>query len=151
MTIKGYEIRICTSCGLRYPLKAEHPFGLRCPDCMGETQSVLKIELNDQKFIEEDAPSPDILEKNIYKPAISVLVDNIRSAWNVGSLFRTADGFGFSHAYLCGITPTPDLEAVQKTALGAENFVHWSYHKDAVKLARKLKKEGFKIWALEEN
>jgi 23S rRNA (guanosine2251-2'-O)-methyltransferase len=80
----------------------------------------------------------------------AVLLDNIRSAWNVGSIFRSADGFGFAHAYLCGITPTPDIKAVTKTSLGAEDSVSWSYHKDAVKLIKGLKKEGWKIWALEE-
>jgi 23S rRNA (guanosine2251-2'-O)-methyltransferase len=85
---------------------------------------------------------------------MAVLLDNIRSAWNVGSIFRSADGFGFKHTYLCGITPTPDgpaREAVTKTSLGAEEAVTWSYHKDAVKLVRRLKKEGWQVWALEEH
>lgn len=82
---------------------------------------------------------------------ISVLVDNIRSAWNVGSILRSADGFGFSHAYLCGITPTPEQDAVKKTSLGAEDFVTWSHHKDAVKLIKGLKKTGWKVLALEEH
>ena len=80
----------------------------------------------------------------------AVLLDNIRSAWNVGSILRSADGFGFDHAYLCGITPTPDQEAVTKTSLGAEEYVTWSHHKDAVKLIHGLKKEGWRIVALEE-
>lgn len=80
----------------------------------------------------------------------AVILDNIRSAWNVGSILRNADGFGFTHAYLCGITPTADNEAVTKTSLGAEDSVSWSYHKDAVQLAKGLKKEGWKIYALEE-
>ncbi len=83
--------------------------------------------------------------------SIAVLLDNIRSAWNVGSIFRSADGFGFTHAYLCGITPTPDNEAVTKTSLGAEDSVTWSYHKDAVKLVHGLKKEGWRIYALEDD
>ena len=80
-----------------------------------------------------------------------MLLDNIRSAWNVGSIFRSADGFGFTHAYLCGITPTPESEAVTKTSLGAEETVPWTYHKDAVKLVRTLKKKGWLVWALEEH
>ena len=79
-----------------------------------------------------------------------MLLDNIRSAWNVGSILRSADGFGFAHAYLCGISPTPEIEAVTKTSLGAEDSVPWSYHKDAVKLVKGLKKEAWKIWVLEE-
>ncbi len=81
----------------------------------------------------------------------AVLLDNIRSAWNVGSILRSADGFGFGHAYLCGITPTPEVDAVQKTSLGAEEYVTWSYHHDATKLAKGLKKEGWTILALEED
>jgi tRNA G18 (ribose-2'-O)-methylase SpoU len=82
---------------------------------------------------------------------MAVLLDNIRSAWNVGSILRSAEGFGINHAYLCGITPTPELAAVQKTALGADESVTWSYHKDALKLTMGLKKEGWRIWALEEH
>ena len=82
---------------------------------------------------------------------IAVLLDNIRSAWNVGSILRSADGFGFHHAYLCGITPTADHEAVTKTSLGAEDSVTWSYHKDAVKLVKGLKSEGWKVYALEDD
>ncbi|NTV38021.1 MAG: RNA methyltransferase, partial [Anaerolineales bacterium] len=81
----------------------------------------------------------------------AVLLDNIRSAWNVGSILRSADGFGFDHAYCCGITPTPENEAVTKTSLGAEDSVTWSYHKDAVRLVKGLKKEGWKVYALEED
>jgi len=82
---------------------------------------------------------------------IAVLLDNIRSAWNVGAILRSADGFGFTHAYLCGITPTPDNEAMAKTSLGAEDSVPWSYHKNAVKLIKGLKVEGWKIYALEDD
>jgi 23S rRNA (guanosine2251-2'-O)-methyltransferase len=81
---------------------------------------------------------------------LAVLLDNIRSAWNVGSILRSAEGFGFSHVYLCGITPTPENDTVQKTSLGAQDSVTWSYHKDALKLVSDLKKEGRRIVALEE-
>ncbi len=143
MAIPSFQIRVCQnpSCGLRYPLTFGHPFGERCPLCLGETIPVL------ERTIEREPPRDESLfkEKNLH-----VMLDNIRSGWNVGSIFRTADGFGFKHLYLCGITPTPDHEAVTKTSLGAEDFVTWSAHKDAVKLASGLKKEGFAIWALEQ-
>jgi tRNA G18 (ribose-2'-O)-methylase SpoU len=116
---------------------------------MGDTRLILSRDL-----IYEPAhtrPSSDSALLSERSGELAVLLDNIRSAWNVGSIFRSADGFGFAHAYLCGITPTPDIEAVTKTALGAEDSVSWSYHKDAVKLVKGLKKEGWKIWALEEN
>jgi 23S rRNA (guanosine2251-2'-O)-methyltransferase len=84
----------------------------------------------------------------------AVLLDNIRSAWNVGSILRSADGFGFTQAYICGITPIPDgpsHEAVTKTSLGAEDSVPWSYHKDAVRLVKGLQAEGWKVFALEDD
>ena len=144
MPISSFEIRICLSCGLRYPLTEGHSFGTRCPHCLGETQVVLKKRLNYEPVTNEDG-------RIDHQRTLAVLADNIRSAWNVGSILRSADGFGFTHAYLCGITPTPEQEAVQKTALGAEDFVTWSHHKDAVKLVKGLKKEGYKILALEED
>ena len=94
---------------------------------------------------------PDVVSGEGRGGAFAVLLDNIRSAWNVGSILRSADGFGFGHAYLCGITPTPENGAVTKTSLGAEDTVTWSNHKDAVKLVKGLKKEGWKVWALEDD
>jgi len=144
-----YQIRRCNSCGLRYPLTEGHAFGTRCPICMGETRLILSRELIYEPMPAH--PSSDSTPISKKSREFAVLLDNIRSAWNVGSIFRSADGFGFTHAYLCGITPTPDLEAVTKTSLGAEDSVTWSYHKDAVKLVKGLKKEGWQIWALEES
>jgi 23S rRNA (guanosine2251-2'-O)-methyltransferase len=140
---QSFEIRVCKSCGLRYPLLKGHSFGVRCPNCLGETHAVLK------KAISKESVS--IYKEKKSDLRLSVLIDNVRSAWNVGSILRTADGFGFSHAYLCGITPTPEQDAVQKTALGADEYVTWSHHQDAVKLVKGLKKEGWKIIAIEES
>lgn len=79
---------------------------------------------------------------------------NIRSAHNVGSIFRTADGAGVSKIYLCGYTPTPNARNVgkdiAKTALGAETFVPWEKYTQATRLIKKLKKEGIHIVALEQ-
>ena len=142
MSAASFEIRVCQNpeCGLRYPLTEGHPFGERCPLCLGDTRVVLTRRLYTEQ---EESPAP------LQSPRLVVLLDNIRSAWNVGSILRTADGFGFGHVYLCGITPTPEQEQVRKTALGAEQFVTWSHHKDAVKMVESLKVEGWKIWALE--
>jgi 23S rRNA (guanosine2251-2'-O)-methyltransferase len=143
-----FEIRICNECGLRYPLTEGHPFGTRCPICMGATRITRR-----RKLIREPEQSrPESACQEDTKDSLrAVLLDNIRSAWNVGSILRSADGFGFGHAYLCGITPTPENEAVTKTSLGAEDSVTWSHHKDAVKLVKGLKKEGWKVFALEED
>jgi len=80
---------------------------------------------------------------------LAVLLDNIRSAWNVGSMFRAADGAGLRHLYLCGLSATPENEKVAKTALGSELAVPWSHHMDGVQLCRELKAAGYRIWALE--
>jgi 23S rRNA (guanosine2251-2'-O)-methyltransferase len=140
-----FEIRICKSCGLRYPLMAGQTFGTRCPACMGETRVALRRALATEPAL------PPIRTHRSSNSKLAVLLDNVRSAWNTGSILRSADGFGFSQAYLCGITPTPDNEAVTKTSLGAEDSVPWSYHKDAVKLVKGLKKTGHAIYALEEH
>lgn len=137
-----YEIRLCPHCGLRYPLIKGHPFGERCPQCLGETKPIFEYSLSREKVSDESK-----LPSDIY---LSVLLDNIRSAWNVGSILRSADGFEFRHAYLCGITPTPENEEIRKTALGAEDSVTWSVHKDAVKLIRGLKAEGWTVFVLEK-
>lgn len=138
-----FEIRVCESCGLRYPLTEGNSFGARCPICLGATHVVLKKKMGNDGVLKE--------EREKKKEVKAVLLDNIRSAWNVGSILRSADGFGFSHAFLCGITPTPEVDAVRKTALGADEYVTWSHHKDAVKLVAGLKLEGWKIVALEED
>jgi 23S rRNA (guanosine2251-2'-O)-methyltransferase len=153
-----YEIRVCESCGLRYPLREDHPFGTRCPACMGNTRVLIRRQLTNEPDpdLHSKTKNPKSLLKEVEKKeerhkSLTVLLDNVRSAWNVGSILRSADGFRFTHAYLCGITPTADHEAVTKTSLGAEDSVSWSYHKDAVKLVKGMKKEGWKIYALEED
>ncbi|GAB4490313.1 MAG: hypothetical protein Fur0016_22310 [Anaerolineales bacterium] len=66
-------------------------------------------------------------------------------------MFRTADALGVEKLYLCGITPTPENDAVRKTSLGAEESVQWEYARDAVNLAKRLKAEGFALWGLEQD
>lgn len=145
MPITFVEIRICNSCGLRYPLPitGKSP-AKRCPFCMGETRIILS-----QSLISE--PKHFLPEASSRKRAYSVLLDNVRSTWNVGSILRCADGFGYTHAYMCGITSTPDNEAVKKTSLGAEKSVRWTSHKDAVTLTKDLKSKGTRIIGLEEH
>jgi 23S rRNA (guanosine2251-2'-O)-methyltransferase len=85
------------------------------------------------------------MNKKVY-----VVVDNIRSSENVGSVFRTADALSVDKVFLCGISPTPEHEKVAKTALGAEKTVAWEYHKQAWRLLEKLKKQGIFIVAVEQ-
>jgi len=136
-----FEIRECVNCGLRYPLSAGSSFGTRCPACLGATQAISTHPLQTEKPVPFSGPAFHL----------EALLDNVRSAWNVGSIFRTADGFGLKHLHLCGITPAPETASVRKTALGAEKAVAWTYHKNAVAAARGLKAQGFRLYALEED
>ena len=77
------------------------------------------------------------------------MLDNVRSAWNVGSILRTADGAGISQVHLCGVTPPGDHPKVVKTALGAEKSVCWTYHTNSLEAARSLIEGGRRLWALE--
>ena len=91
-----------------------------------------------------------VVYHNMNKRQIVVILDNIRSRENVGSIFRTADAAGVSRIYLCGITPQPPHEKISKTALGAETVVPWEYAKQTWRLLEKLKKEDYRIIALEK-
>ncbi len=79
-----------------------------------------------------------------------VVLSDIRSRENVGSVFRTADAAGVDKIFLCGITPKPPHEKISKTALGAENIVPWEYYSQAWRLLKKLNKNGYTILALEK-
>ena len=77
------------------------------------------------------------------------LLDNIRSAWNVGAMFRTADAAGLSGLYLCGMTATPPRPDVEKTALGASATVPWDYWGDTVDAVHAIRRRGIQAVALE--
>jgi len=83
------------------------------------------------------------------KRPIRVLLDNIRSLYNVGSIFRTSDAVGIEKLYLCGITGTPPRAEIHKAALGSEKSVVWEYAADPIPVINQLKKEGFHIVILE--
>lgn len=79
-----------------------------------------------------------------------VIAHNIRSLWNVGSIFRSADAFGVTHIYLTGYTGCPPRMEIGKTALGAEEWIAWSYEKDPLTVIERLKKKKFQVIALEK-
>ena len=81
--------------------------------------------------------------------AVSVVLDNVRSAHNVGAVLRTADALALAHVYLCGITPPGDHIAVFKTALGADASVPWSHAGSAREVVERLKRGGTTVAALE--
>lgn len=136
------DFRQCTQhdCQLRFPAAAAELLDDSCPRCSGPTRKVSwsNSTLQDiQTFPEVSGIS------------LAVVLDNLRSAYNVGSIVRTADGAGISHLYLCGITPTLDHPKIAKTALGAEATVESSYHPNALTLVSDLKSEGIYLVALE--
>jgi 23S rRNA (guanosine2251-2'-O)-methyltransferase len=79
-----------------------------------------------------------------------LILDDIRSLYNVGSIFRSADGFAIEKIYLCGLTGFPPRKEITKTALGAEEVVPYEYRKDIISLIKDLKKEEIKIISLEK-
>jgi len=81
-------------------------------------------------------------------PVVLVL-DQVRSFYNVGSFFRTADGAGLERLVLCGITAHPPQEGIKKTALGAEETVEWEYEMDATVALRRMKAKGYQVVAVE--
>lgn len=84
------------------------------------------------------------------KIALTVVLDNIRSLNNIGSIFRTADAFLVERIHLCGITATPPSVEIHKTALGAENSVEWEYFPSTEQSLASLKHEGYEICCLEQ-
>jgi 23S rRNA (guanosine2251-2'-O)-methyltransferase len=88
--------------------------------------------------------------KNQEKTPLTLVLDNIRSLSNVGSVFRTSDAFLVKEIILCGITATPPHKEIQKTALGATESVEWRYEKNTKEAVEQLQREGVKVFAIEQ-
>ena len=100
-------------------------------------QEILKIKPSAEKV------------KKVKRNPIYALLDNVRSLYNVGAVFRTSDAVLLKKLFLCGITGCPPRKEISKTALGAEEIVPWEYSDDAVSTIKKLKKNGVQIVAVE--
>ena len=104
-----------------------------------------------RKLKHSEIERPTISEmSSLERFPISILLDDIRSAHNVGSIIRTADAIGAHSVILTGFTPLASHRGVLKTALGAQDVVPWSYASDPVEAAGQLKAEGFTLLALEQ-
>ena len=104
-----------------------------------------------RKLAMEELNRADIDSFKIQKKTpITVILDNVRSLHNVGSTFRTADGFAIEKIILCGITGTPPHREIEKTALGATQSVEWQYYPDIQPLIQQLKDEQYYILAVEQ-
>jgi tRNA G18 (ribose-2'-O)-methylase SpoU len=88
--------------------------------------------------------------KEADKLPLIVVLDDVRSMHNVGSVFRTGDAFRIEAVYLCGITSTPPMAEIHKTALGAEDSVNWRYFPSALEALNALKAEGYEVYAIEQ-
>ena len=141
------------ACRLRFPAEAAAvESGLVCPRCRNKT---LALTLSPRERGLEGASRP--AEGRDDRPAATgaagvrlvALLDNIRSIHNIGSMFRTADGAGLDHMHLAGISATPEHPRLAKAALGAQQTVPWTYHRNSLDAAARLRDEGFCLWALE--
>ena len=98
----------------------------------------------------------ELLRKSVtdFKQALKIplilILDDVRSLNNIGSIFRTADAFLIEKIYLCGITARPPHKDIHKTALGATESVDWEYQKEAVESVKKLKSQRVKVYAIEQ-
>lgn len=135
-----YEFRQCEweECRFRFPTEVEGPRASRCPRC-GAATNVVGVPASVQGREPVKAATP----------SFSALLDNIRSIHNVGSMFRTADGAGVRHLYLCGMTASPAHPKLGKAALGAQEHVPWTYALNGVDLALSLKEQGYQMWAID--
>ncbi|MEZ5069710.1 MAG: RNA methyltransferase [Bacteroidales bacterium] len=88
--------------------------------------------------------------KEAPKIPLVLILDNVRSLHNIGSVFRTADAFRVRAMHLCGITATPPHREIHKTALGATETVDWSYHEATRPLIRQLQEQGYRVFAVEQ-
>jgi 23S rRNA (guanosine2251-2'-O)-methyltransferase len=84
------------------------------------------------------------------KKPLVVVLDNVRSMYNVGAVLRSADAFLIEKVYLCGITPHPPHREIRKTAIGAEESVAWETRASTIELIRELKKKGYRILSIEQ-
>lgn len=138
-----FQMRQCdnAACRFRFPAPAGTEEGSVCPECGSHTS------FSGEPFAGRSGPDVNYHEG----PPVEALLDNIRSIFNVGAMFRTADGAGLRHLHLCGITASPEHPKVAKTALGAEQSTPWTRYTNALDAARLLKEQGAQLWALERH
>ena len=103
-----------------------------------------------RKLTHEEIVTRQVKKADSQRLPLCVVLNNIRSLHNVGTIFRTADGAGVGKIWLCGITGYPPQGGIAKTALGAEDHVPWEYREDVLGLLKELKKEGYQIVLLEQ-
>jgi len=153
-----YEIWECTQaqCGFRFPIGADEAQRVawkdNCPRCDAPVQVCGRYDAAGEESNVHNSPQARIesgAAHGSFPFLFHALLDNIRSAWNVGAMLRTADGAGIQHIYLCGITAAAHHSGVVAAALGAHKIVSSSSHANALHTAQALKQQGWQLWALE--
>ncbi len=131
----GSQIVNCPQC------KKEARF--RSLDLLGQIDRIYERRLQSQAVAGGPAGWP------LQTACLSALVEDVRSLWNVGSIFRTADGAGIGQLFLCGITGCPPRAEINKTSLGAEESVSWRYYRNSLEVLPQLAEQGVQIVGLE--
>lgn len=149
-------------------LQKNHPSG-QIQKFTGEIQNLLKeeeeidqrqfqnflmaIEREDQRDLKDEdfiiSTEDSTSKKNDLSIPMVLVLDNMRSSFNVGSLFRTAESFSIQEIHLCGYTPTPDNSKTARSSLGAEKWIKWNYWESTFECLEELKNRGFKIFGFE--
>lgn len=140
----NYRFYLCSNpnCTLRFPAPI-YPDSdwLPCPRCKSPARPIpLPAEVTAHNPRQGSPPD---------SPPLEVLLDNIRSTFNVGAMLRTADGAGVNHVHLTGITPQPTNPRIAKVSLGAEFAVPWTYHPNGLSVVQESKNRGLQILGLE--
>jgi 23S rRNA (guanosine2251-2'-O)-methyltransferase len=117
----------------------------------GSVNVSLRLSLRMRKLSMEELGRKSVEQfKQAEKIPIVVVLENVRSAYNVGSVFRTADAFLLQSIYICGFTAHPPHKGIKKTALGAEETMNWKYFKKIHEAIEELRREEFRIFAIEQ-
>jgi 23S rRNA (guanosine2251-2'-O)-methyltransferase len=127
-------------CCLRFPTNLSVEIVVICPFCKNVMESV------GEPFQNSISEEP---HDELNSPKIHVLLDNLRSVFNVGSIFRTANGAAVAHIYCCGTTPTPEHAKFIKSGLGSEETISWTYSRNGLKTAKTAMTQGFHVASLE--
>ncbi len=107
--------------------------------------------MNMRKLLNDELDRLSVEEfKRVDKIPLTLVLDNVRSLNNIGSVFRTADAFRLEKIYLCGITATPPHREIHKTALGSTESVQWEYREETVDAISELKQTGYQIFSVEQ-
>jgi tRNA G18 (ribose-2'-O)-methylase SpoU len=140
-----FQIYQCSNnqCRFRCPNNLTERIMERCPLCGHE------LIPQGSPFINSKRSSANSGYTGQTVVIFDVLLDNLRSTLNVGSIFRTADGAGVNHIYCCGTTPTPEHSKIAKTSLGAEGFTPWSYHSNALDQVKLKRESGYHVLSME--